>query len=305
MAALKLKKWPFEQGEVVELYWFGPVKLRDDRWHVVVAFKSQNKDVVLVEYPWGTLPKFRIGQIYVDGVLQRTAAQEGIINMATFQSFNMGSFCQGFDMPPALRYFHKKPQLGTQHLYKITTGSTNYYIPCIELIRFLFVKNRSLAYQLLQPNGLNLIFDRFDVNNEEVFMALNRRLPDNTITNDLITHLTWMITNTNVLSSWNSVFHLLMSDAAQLSPNNPNPTSQFKKGLPLRLDLPATNPIQIMYRGIGKRQDILILEILGLVGINIPADRIIYSHPSLKERVYVKTEKEQELRIRRKMKISY
>lgn len=85
------------------------------------------------------------------------------------------------------------------------------------------------------------------------------------------------------------VFQKLYRNAISKFPSNP--LMQFSRGIPLEIDLPKTDPIQLYFRGIQYYSHVLILEIIGVTGLVYPFSEVIYYHPSLKHQVSVKANK--------------
>ncbi|TCS68542.1 Tn7-like element transposition protein TnsE [Effusibacillus lacus] len=289
MATIKLRPWPFRSGEPIELFWFGSLfQDHQGNWKIPVAFKIKN-DIQIVNYPWGTLPLLRLGQQYVDGSIGPFSLKRGMVDSLTLTNSEEGDVCQGFDLPSQLIYFHKIRDLGTQKLRKFRIGKITYYIPCIEIIRSFFAKTRTLAYSLLEPNGLEMLINDFREEDNKAEIDLSRRIPNNMVNENLITHLAWILGNENVRTVWNEIYNHIYQEALAKSPINP--VIQFRNGIPIQARLPVSSFSKITYRGLKAQNHVLILEILGIAGLNIPYRRIMYSHSSLKQKVRIQGEK--------------
>ena len=282
MATLKLRSWPFAPQETVELCWFGsPFTDPSGRWRLQVAFRKSDGNLETVSYPWGTFPLFRLGQRYVNGVFDPASPLRGHIETVRIKDLRSGSSIIGFDIPGSLMYFQKRPELGKQHVLKYAVNGTDYYIPVMEWIRCLFVKNRTLAYYLLHPHGLELLIDRVSYRDDLLYLDLNRRIPEKLARPDEVLHLAWILTSPEVRNAWNSVYNLLFRTV--LGKEIRKPISYFRAGIPLQIELPAIGPCDLTVRCIRNRNQVLVLEVLGISNLRVPVEKVIYTHPSLKK----------------------
>lgn len=287
---MKLRPWPFSSQEVVELCWFGsPFTDTSGKWRIQVAFRKQDGSIKMVSYPWGTFPVLRLGQVYRDGVFHSATLAKGHPETIQLPDVRQGQVVIGFDLPSSLMFFQKRPELGLQRVVKYTIEGTEYFIPVMEWIRSLFVKNRTLAYYLLQPNGIDLLVDNVVHQNGALLIDLNRRLPEKLARPNEVLHLAWILTAQGARVSWDSVYSHLFRKA--VAKGGKHPLVHFQYGLPLDLDLPPIGPCELTIRCIRSKNQVLVLEVLGITNMQVPLRKIVYSHPALKKQVSVSGDK--------------
>jgi hypothetical protein len=283
MAALKLKSWPFPENQEAELIWFGsPFTDYKGNWRVRVAFRAGSSVVKVGSYPWGTLPYLRIGQIYTNGVYDQIRPMSGSVFHFTIDSLDQGTITNGFKLPKRLIDFGKNPELGLQNIIQYRTNGPTYCIPVIEFVRAMFINSRYLAYYLLQPHGLDLLVDKSHVQEKTLHFDLSNRVPARLATDNNARHLSWIHTDPQIRSLWDSVYQNLFSQAIKNSPSNPSVL--LRKGIPLEPTLPEVGPIELHVRGVQFIDYVLVKEILTIGGFRHPSDEILFWHPSKKKR---------------------
>ncbi len=291
MSSLTLRPWPFTPGELVEVYWFASPHIDQNKaWKLNIAFKGEKEPVKLVSYPWGTFPFFRLGQHFRNGKLDLTEPSSGYIQNLTLNNLNQGIIVNSFDMPKGLIHLNQNPNLGLQKVIKYSVGGTHYYIPVMEFIRFFFINSRTLALSLLQPHGLDSLIDNLHIfDDNKIHLRLNRKIPTNLVNDNEIIHLAWIYCDPYIRHSWESVFQKLYKNAISKFPSNP--LMHFSRGIPLEIDLPKTDQVNLYFRGLQYYSHVLILEMIGITGLEYPFSEVTYYHPSLKRQVSVKANK--------------
>ena len=77
---LDLNEWRFKKGEIVTLHWIcSPYRDQSGRWVVYVVFINDKGTMLGSKYPWGTLPYFKIGHLYRDGLHLGPSGKKGKI----------------------------------------------------------------------------------------------------------------------------------------------------------------------------------------------------------------------------------
>lgn len=280
MQRLKLRPWPFDQDEEVELFWLcSPYFDTDQNWMIKAVFRKKDHSLREVEYPWGTIPYLRLGQLYKNGYLM-DSNHTGEKGKITVPNNYWGELCSGFDLPPGLYYFYKKSDYGKQKLWKFNVQDYTYYIPCIELVRSLLTPSKTLANSILKPNGLEFLIEHDSTYGDTVLLELSGQFPSSNANDETVIHLAWLKYNKLANKAWNSVFHNVFNVAIKASRNNP--VSQFSKGIPISVFPPLTRGTQLGYRAISRGKNVLILELLGISDLSIPYKMIKYWHPSFK-----------------------
>ncbi|MBP2002385.1 hypothetical protein J2Z69_003458 [Paenibacillus shirakamiensis] len=228
----------------------------------------------------------RLGQLYTDGVFEVTRPVAGSIESIEVQDVQQGQVVVGFDIPSKLMYLDKQRDLGRQFVWKYEIHDTEYYVPMMEWARCLYVKNRTLANLMLQPHGLELIIDDIKLRRETMYIDFNKRFPVTIAQKkDSALHIAWVRGNEEILSSWESIYSYLFRSASKK--DSLNPKNVFREGIPLKFDLPLLKPCELMVRCIRKGNQVLVQEIMGISNLNLPAEKLVYTHPILKKQIGV------------------
>lgn len=275
MSNIMIRPWPFNKNEEAELYWLcSPYLSYNKSWIITAVFKK-DKQIKMVELPWGTLPLLRLGQKYINGV-PIDKSSKGFIG-ELFIKDEKFEICTSFDMPPKLYYLYKIYKCGIEKLCKIRIASKEYYIPCMEIIRSFFVKSKTLANYILKPNGLDFIIDKTEVIEDAINIYLSSEVPKKLANDDEVTHLAWIKYNSIANETWNSVYNNIFKKAVEVA--TLNPVKALTDGMTIELIPPINKECKWNYRGIYSGNSVLILEITA-TGFDIPYSTIYYYHPS-------------------------
>lgn len=287
MGMVKLRRWPFETNETAEVCWFGSIFMgTKGNWRINVAFRRSGKPIQIVDYPVGIWPMLRLGQQYTNGVFDLTGTNTGIVETIQISDVRQGKLVFGFDVPSKLLFLDKNRDLGKQFVWKYEIGDTEFYVPVMEWMRCLYVKNRTLAYLMLIPHGLDLIIENVKQNDESLYIDFNRRLPVTLAQKkDNVLHISWIYSNEKIRNSWDSIYNYIMRYAIKKDPADPR--SIYCEGIALKFDLPSLEPCEMMVRCVRKGNQTLIQEIIGISNLNLPAEKLVYSHPLLKKQLAV------------------
>lgn len=281
MASLRIKTWPFPEGQEAELIWFGsPHADYRGNWRLRVAFRATTGELKVISYPWGLLPYLRLGQIYTDGVVDQVRPLTGSAYKFTIGGMDQGAIETGFTLPKRLIDFHKNPELGLQKVIQYRSDGLTYCVPVTELVRAMFINSRYLSYYMLQPHGLEMLIDRSEFQNNTLFLDLSTRVPAKLANETNARHLSWIHMDPGIRSMWDSVYRRLFRQAVKLS--SQNPTAAFRKGVPLEVDLPPIGQLELHVRGVQFINHVLVKEIIAISGFRHPAQDIVFWHPSKK-----------------------
>ncbi|MGC5325181.1 Tn7-like element transposition protein TnsE [Brevibacillus sp. SYSU BS000544] len=284
MSSLKLRPWKFPKAEVVELYWFcSPYRDVNGNWMLPVAFKRKTNEIKILHFSWGILPALRLGQKYIDGLAIST--KKGTISSVEIPNAEQGQICSSFDMPPELYFLYRNQELGTQKVWKRSVGEYDYYIPCVEIIRSMLATSRTLAHQLLQPNGLELIIDQIRIFDSELHIYLSKEFPKSLINEKNVLHLVWLYFNKFARTVWDSTYTNLVKGTIGQSENSF--ANNRTRNIPLETVFPIVGKSQITFRGIQAGKSILVMEFIGVTGFDVRFNKIVYSHPLLKRNVEI------------------
>lgn len=275
MSSIRIKAQALEK-KTVKLHWFGNVR-QDVRnnWRLGVAFEDKNQ-LIKIECPIGLLPMLRIGQWYHNGTPMATQ-KEGMIGAVTipagtaFQQDTSLAVCRRFQY-----YLYRDAELIKQQMLSFTVHGTTYHIPQIEIIRALFALHKVCSNAMLRPNGLSLLINQASIQNQELNIVFAKEIPVSTLTDAFVHHIGWILSNADVRTSFESIYMQVYQQGMYL-----------KYGVPLSLVPPDLDGITLTYRGILNGNEVMILEIIGIDGLQSSINTITYTHPLLKERIYV------------------
>jgi hypothetical protein len=85
-------------------------------------------------------------------------------------------------------YLYSEAELIRQKIWCFQSQGIHYFIPNVEVIGALFVKNKELANALLHPKGLEFLIDACQVNGKEVDLVFSNVLPSAIINNYFVSH---------------------------------------------------------------------------------------------------------------------
>lgn len=277
---MRIQPWPFKKGEEVELYWLcSPFLDMQKGWMLEATFKTIRNEIVDIAVPWGTIPYLIIGQKYMDGLPSPTG-KCGEITQIAIQESNLFEIGKAYDIPFSLYYFYKNQKYGFQQICKFKVGDRNYYIPCLEIIRNFLTPHKVLANCIMKPGGLDLLISRCKITGRDLFMELSDEIKGNLVCNETACYLAWLKYDYYANNAWNSIYNTFYSNAIKLNAYNPN--TELQKGTYLEVKPPIGKGTRLTCRGINVGKDTLILEILSKTNLNMPFDKINYTHSSLK-----------------------
>ncbi|MFT9494966.1 Tn7-like element transposition protein TnsE [Anaerosolibacter sp.] len=276
---LRLRPWPFEKDEQVELFWLcSPYLNKDHNWMFRAAFRDMRNNTRDIELPWGTLPNLAIGQSYKDG-LPDESVKMGKIEEIDVSRLNKYEICSGFDMPPGLFYLYKNSMYGRQKVCKFTLRDRTFYVPCVEVIRSFLTPSKLLAYQLLKPQGLQPLVESFSYPHDNgVQINLSRDVPMKLANDDNVMHLLWLLKDKYAKITWDYVYENLFRKANRNSLGNPH--FALSSSVLIEARPPYMEHCNWTFRGITVNNDTLILEIMSITGLELPYKYITYTHPS-------------------------
>ncbi|OQW68799.1 MAG: hypothetical protein BVN34_09045 [Proteobacteria bacterium ST_bin12] len=258
----------------IETHWFvGLHQHHDGAYSVRAALKNvDDHQFHLSILPIGLLPILTHGQVYIEGKLM-TLSLKGLIATEFIEDLSKYEEITSSDIPHDLYSFHGR-QAGTQRLLRYTTQDAEIYIPTIELIRYLFLHNRTLANALMRPSALSLLY-RPDMPGfrKELRLEFTKEMPIRSLSNKFAQEFAWIAFDIEARKSWDSVY--LKSKGQEY----------------LTLSPPPLQDSHLRFRGINAGNRWLVLEILSMTGRHLPCESLIYSHPQLKKPRIIEQEK--------------
>jgi len=275
---LRLRPWPFEKDEQLELFWLcSPYLNKDHNWMFRAAFRDRRNNTRDIELPWGTLPNLAIGQSYKDGLPDETV-KIGKIDEIDVSRLNKYEICSGFDMPHGLYYLYKNSMYGRQKVCKFTLRDRTFYVPCVEVIRSFLTPSKLLAYQLLKPQGLQSLIESLSYPHDNgVQINLSRDVPMKLANDDNVMHLLWLLRDKYAKITWDYVYENLFRKANRSSLGNLH--RALSNGILIEARPPYMEQCNWTFRGITVNNDTLILEIMSITGLDLPYKYVSYTHP--------------------------
>lgn len=251
--------------EYVELYWLAGLYEDKNAWFVRVVMRGvESNRYSMVSLPIGLSPLLSLGHVFAQGEMLSLPAR-GMLGNATVMDMSDYEEITSAVIPPELYSFGGKGG-GIQRLLRYRTEQGEVLIPAIELIRYLFLHNRTLANAVIRPGALNLLFHpEAPGYQRDLTLRFTSRIPKSCLSNQFAQEFAWIALDPDARRAWDSV--CLQSQGKQYVTFTPPPLrkSAWK------------------FRGVQHGHQWLVLELLHLTGKNHPCDELHYGHPSMKE----------------------
>lgn len=251
-------------GEIVELLWLrGLAQDPNGNWTVTAFVREwETKRLSRLQVPLGLVPLLAPGQVYLDGELGHVPAmgQTAQCMIPSLRQFEMATLA---DVPPSV-FTDGRPRTSRQELLLYRTAGLDVFIPPLELVRRLFLLDRTLANALLRQGGLAELclpvqpdfYDALELN----FTAT---MPVRVLKERFVRKFAWLYVHPTGARAWNSVARL----------------SNTRNGI--RLDPPEIKNCQLKFRGLVGDRAVLIHELYELNGLRDPFQTLTYTHPRL------------------------
>lgn len=252
-------------SEHVELYWLAGLHEEENAWFVRAVMRGvESHRYSMISLPIGLAPLLSLGHVFAEGEMLSLPAR-GLLGHATVINMYDYEEITSADIPPELYSFGGKGG-GVQRLLRYHTAQGEILIPTIELIRYLFLHNRTLANAVIRPGALNLLFHpEVPGYQRELTLRFTSRIPKSCLSHQFAQEFAWIALDPDARRAWDSV--CLQSQGKQYVTFTPPP---LKKSA-------------WKFRGVQHGNQWLVLELLHLTGKNHPCDELHYGHPSMKE----------------------
>lgn len=265
MSRLFLRQLAELGPEPVELYWLAGLHEENNAWSVRAVMRSvRSNRYNMVSLPIGLTPLLSLGHVFVQGEMLALPAR-GILASAMVVDVSDCEEITSADIRPELYSFDGNGG-GIQRLLRFSTAQGEILIPAIELVRYLFLHNRTLANAVMRPGELNLLFHpEIPGYQRELTLLFTSQMPKNCLSRHFAQEFAWIAIDPDARRSWDSV--RLKSLGKQYVTFNPPPLkdSAWK------------------FRGVQYGNQWLVLELLHLTGKNHPCEELHYGHPSMRE----------------------
>jgi len=180
--------WPFEKGQPATLCWISSPKTQmkfiNRLMNLHFKVKSSNNSYHYLSFPfaWGLLPLFQLGYVYVDG--NPIGPDKNFIqNNFTLSThdYYTGRLKPCYTLPYELLYLKVLGVSPLEQVLVLKETDKVYYIPCIEIVRCLYVSKPLYAESLLTTDGLNPYYESLNTlceNNYEIVFNRNFHTSD-------------------------------------------------------------------------------------------------------------------------------
>ncbi len=257
-------------SEIQELYWIvGTVVNEESSCFLRPVLRGvETGNFHVCRQPIGMLPILTLGQYYHGGRLLRVS-QRGepitcvIPDIADYEEITSAEI-------PELLYSFDNRRTGTQRLFKYKTAELEVLIPTTELIRYLFVHNRTLANAMMRNSGLMTLFRAVRPDfYEELHIDFTEDMPRKAISDKFAEEFSWLAVDKEARKSWDSIFTLSHGQNY------------------LSFTPPSIKDSKCEFRVVKRGNQMLVLEIMLMSGKVQPCKKLIYTHPSMKQAIKI------------------
>lgn len=257
-------------------YWYKDlVRGKNGHWYISLAMLPNQNELKNVLYPIGALPNFRLGRQY-HGRRDVTVSPRGSFSVARFADLAQGELVNAWPSAKPFFHFYQDQNIGKQWLWQIEADGITYFIPCVELMRALFMPNSTFARALFRPSGLAELSPPPKSSETSLHFDFFPNVPVSSVTSKVALRLLgWLHTDEAARGAWYSVYK-----------KHASARHRDKPSIPARFRPPSIKNIAISMRGIENRYDraeFLVLEIEKIVFPELAINHISYSHPKIQE----------------------
>lgn len=283
MPKVKLKPWTFPRGTRARLHWLcSPYRKANGDWTIKAAFLPEGETrFEILEFPWGTLPALVVGFDYIDGLPERQAS-EITAQRIFIPELKHGEINQAFDIDRGIYDFYNTKELGRENVWRFQANDNLYYISCLELLRAFLTPSKTLANLILRPNGLESLVDDEEIKEDTIDIKLSGDIPRRLVTNQNVAHLVWLLHNENARRCWDSVYHNIFAQAIENSPYDA--VGAMSKDLQITVEPPDIEFCTLSVNTFSQAKTHVVTRINGFSSTDFPFKKVIYTHPSIKER---------------------
>lgn len=254
-------------GEPVELLWLKGVS-RDSggNWSVqAVVELMETRRRKVVPLPFGLMPILAPGRCFIKGrpseLARRGTVSEAIIpDLRDFDEVTLA------DVPSSV-FPDGQPRRGTQLIYRYRTPALDLFVPPLELIRRLYLHDKTLAHAILRPGGLwDLLRTEKQGFYDRMTLHFKAAMPRRVLTRTFLREIAWIAIHPTGRRSWESVSRLTTPEVG------------------VRFQPPKIEQSKWIFRGLGGREAMLVLEINQLTGKRDAFRHLLFEHPTDRER---------------------
>ncbi len=253
------------EEEVLEVLWLvGLIESPVHGWRIRMVTRGQDSNCIKMwELPIGLLPMISPGQCFHRGDRMK-ATLRGEVRQFRIENIGKGEEVTTSIIPPELFFFYDR-QRGVQRLLRYIVGRTEYLIPTIEMIRYLFLHNNTMANALMHPGGIMELFrpERTGFH-DKLHLHFRAKMPLSVLSSDFVAEFAWTAIDPEARRSWDSVSTLSIGQKY------------------VSFHPPHLMNSNWTVRSVSWKNMTLVLEINHVTGKRHPCGTLHYSHPFLR-----------------------
>lgn len=254
---VKLKNWPFKDGEQAQLIWISSPFLKDGKMMLNAYFRANGvTKAVLVD--WGTLPALAIQHFYVNGDISRSVPPTDTREV-------------DITIQPNLVIYAEKPwsiqgtsDKDVSRSFTVTYQGEKYILPLIEVIRSILAPNRFLLYRLFESNSFPQFFlEQYESNKIHIDFTSQYELKYTK--QEFLFQLVWLLSNQDLRQTFENIAFNFISTKI------------------LKFDWTFIQVITIRALVKANQYGSTVLRVVSVKNKNLPYNEIIFSHPELQD----------------------
>lgn len=251
-------KWPFAEGEKVQLIWIGNPFRQDNK----IMFKSYfrtNDCTESILMDWGTLPCLAIQHYYTDGIITTSQSPKDIfeVDITIY--------------PNGVKYYEKpwaikgSKDSATSRSFIFSFKGKNIILPVIEVIRSILAPNGFLLYRLFESNSFPQFFTEVYETNK-MHLNFSSQYEKKYTKAPFVYQLAWLLTNPDLRRAFENISFTWIQERV------------------LKFEWAFTKPITVTARVKENNNSWTVLQIVNVKNKYIPYDNISISHPEIQNR---------------------
>lgn len=273
---VKLKNWPFKEGEQAQLIWISSPFHYEKKVMMYAYFRAGGKtEGLLVD--WGILPVLAIQHYYIDGDIRKSTPPEETEEVEiTIYPNNVAIYekewrVQGTNDKDVSRSFIVKQR------------NQSFILPLIEVVRSILAPNRFLLYRLFEANS----FPQYFIENYEsnkIHLHFSSQYHPKYTQSNFLYQLVWLLTNQDLRNVFENV------------------AFTFNNTGILKFDWSFKQPISIKAIVKPNVNGGTILRVVSVKNKHIPYNEISFEHPEVVR--YEKSSEPKKYTLHNKKKLS-
>lgn len=197
---LKLKNWPFEKGQKVQLIWIGEPFKENNKWMIDTYF-CDGKVTKKVIQDWANIHFLSIDKYYTDGDLNsgEIIDDEGTIKTINIDLSNIMPKYNESDWN--IKKSNYKSKSRTFSFWK---NNVLYTIPIIEIVRTVLAPNSFMLNTILY-NDIWEDYFLYNLEENKLKLTFSNEYRTTCLKSEYYNHLAWMLTNQEILNMCNEI----------------------------------------------------------------------------------------------------